>query len=60
MKCGYDLLHSLRKSEISDRVILSAEKFLTGCASKNSEKEKIDDAPFETYHKKSVELDLEK
>ena len=58
MKCGYELLYSFRKSEISDQMILSAEKFLVKYFSKSFERNYFDDIYFETYHQKSFQLDL--
>ena len=43
MKCGYDLLYSFGKSEISDQMIFSAEKFLVDSISKNSNSDNFDD-----------------
>ena len=60
MKYGYQLLYSFGKSEISDQMILSSEKFLDECISKSSERNNFDDIRFETYHQKSFQSDLEK
>ena len=38
MKWDYELFYLFGKSEISDQMILSAEKFLIGCISKSSER----------------------
>ena len=59
-KCGYELFYFFGKSEISDQMILSAEKFLVECISKSSERNNFDEIRFETYHQKSFQLDLEK
>ena len=47
MKCGYELLYSFGKSQISDQMILLAEKFLLECISINSERNNFDDVRFE-------------
>ena len=47
MKCGFELLYSFRKSEISDQMILSAEKFLVKYFSKSFERNYFDDICFE-------------
>ena len=60
MKCGYELLYSNRKSEISNQMILLAEKFLVGRISKSSERNNFDDIRLETYHQKLFQLNLEK
>ena len=60
MKCGYELLYSFGKSQISDQMILLAEKFLLECISKSSERNNFDAVRFETYLQKSFQLDLEK
>ena len=43
MKCGYELLHSFRKSEVFNKIILSAEKFLVERILKTSERNNFDD-----------------
>ena len=56
IKCGYELLHSFGKSEISDQMILSAEKFLVKCISKSSEINNFSDIRIEMYYKQSFQL----
>ena len=46
MKCGYELLYYFRNSEISDQMILLAEKFLVECISKSSERNNLYDIHF--------------
>ena len=60
MKCSYELMSSLGKSEISDQMILSPEKSLVECISRSSERNNFDQVRFETYHQISFQLDLEK
>ena len=43
MKCGYELLYSFGKSEISDQMILSAKRFSVKYFSKSFERNYFDD-----------------
>ena len=58
MKYSAELLHSFGKAEISDQMIFLAERFLVECISKSSERNNFDDTCYETYHQKSLQLDL--
>ena len=48
VKCGYNLLFHFEDRD-TDQVILSADKLLVVCVSKNSEMESFHDLRFETY-----------
>ena len=59
-RCGYELLFSFGNSEISNEMILSAERFLVNCTARKSEMKTFDDLRSQTYHQKSFQLNLEK
>ena len=59
-RCGYELLFSFGNSEISNEMILSAERFLVNCTARKSEMKTFDDLRNQTYHQKSFQLNLEK
>ena len=58
---GEEYLKSFAKSPINDDIVTSAEKFLVvECLSNDKNIQTFDHLCFQTYHKKSFQLDLEK
>ena len=55
VKYGYELLYSFGKSETSDQMILSAERFLVQCISESAERNNMDDVHFQKYHQNSFQ-----
>ena len=56
---GEEYLKSFAKSPINDDIVTSAEKFLVEFLSNDKNIQTFHDLCFQTYHKKSFQLDLE-
>ena len=59
-KCGYKLLYSFGKEDISDSMMSNAEKFLLKCLSSSDEIHHFDQLRNEIYHKKQNQFNIEK
>ena len=60
LKQGYDLLFDFGRTELSEKMISSAERFLVCCVSRNSDFDTFDELRNHAYHAKSSQIDLEK
>ena len=59
-KSGEEYRKSIAKSPVTDDVISSAEKFLVDCLSNDKKVQTFDEVRYQTYHKKSFQVDFEK
>ena len=57
-KMGHEYLLTFGRSEISEDMISSAERFLACCVSRSSQFDTFDDLRNHMYHTKSLQLDL--
>ena len=60
MECGYKLLYSFGRSELTDQMIADAEKFLVRCISQKCNLDCFDDLRYEIYDDKKFQFDMEK
>ena len=59
-KYGFELLHLFGKAELTDEMIINADKFLLRCISSNEKLNNFDELRHEIYHKKQLKFDVEK
>ena len=59
-KSGEEYLKSFGKSVLTEEMVCSAEKFLADCLSNDKKLQTFDELRFQTYHKKTLQLDFEK